>query len=230
MEKVFGNAKIIEFNGLPGSGKSTITSKLKLIAEQNKWKVEDSSCFKKFGTSPYMVFLNHKCLALLPLLIRLKGLRIYNKKEIGQIIRFLNYVRSYECFIKMQPKSAVLLQDEGIIQALVSILFVDPIDGKYNVIRKIFNRLKGYGINWYQVNLDNDAQLSYERIIKRGTNLGRMDLMNEKELKASLNIQKETFSFIRNVVSDSGIATSIMNVDTCGNAEQNASIIFNWLE
>ena len=129
----------------------------------------------------------------------------------------------------MQPSSTLYILDEGIIQSLVSILFIDAIGGKQHIIRQIFNKLYKNGITWHQVDLDSDIQLSFNRVLERKSNLGRMDFMEEEELQKALAIQKETFSQIRILASDTGVAKNNLTVPSNDNVEHCANKIFDWI-
>ena len=226
MEKNVEYAKIIEFNGLPGTGKSTIADCLSRIATEKGITVYDSYGRNSITSKLISPLLEISSYRYIPRLLSLGRLCELNKVRIGQILRFLSYVNCYREFEMEKRDSALLILDEGIVQSLVSIAYLESFKGKEKDLTELFTQLKKSGIKWYQVNCINEPKLSFDRIIGRGSNLGRFDQMKNEELINALKLQIESFDIVRDVTKKSGVIIDSLDIDTSLNPEKNAELIY----
>lgn len=222
-------ATIIEFNGLPGTGKSTIKSCLSELIKNDNRIVYDNYEKKSFLRYPYSSLLKQDSYKLLPFIFRLGDSCGLNKSKVGQILRLLSYVNNYKQFVEDNPHNTFLIQDEGVIQSLISIAYLESIKGKESELRGFFLLLKKLGITWLQINCRNDSYLSMERITQRGSNLGRFDKMDKAELINALNVQVESFEIIRNLSEECGVSRASIYIDTSLQPEENAKLIYRMI-
>lgn len=217
---------IVELNGLPGTGKSTILEELCKIAELEGWRI-CSEYIKK--TSPYTPLFKLRSYQFLSSLLRLGRLHDFTKERFGQILRCLNYINSYLDFQKDSPQSTLYVLDEGIIQSLVSIAYLESFRGKEQILEQLFKSLLKQNVRWYSVNCINEPEICFERVLKRGSNLGRMDQMKKAELINALRFQVETFDIVRKEAKNAGVLLSTISIDIKQAPVENAKIIMNWI-
>lgn len=119
----------------------------------------------------------------------------FKKKNLKYIALLIAYYRIYKKFLK-KHKDDILIIDQGIIQALISIHHDDLIvDTKY--LKKIFRFLHKKNINLAFINCENDGTVAAQRIKSRNTRGGRMDVCEDDEIEKVLKIQVANFDVIR---------------------------------
>lgn len=219
---------IVEFNGLPGTGKSTISEELEKLAEIKGLKVYRS--FDNPGSSLLSPLLKIRNYAILPSLLFLGKKEDMSRDRLGQILRCLRYIDDYINFTKLSNNSAILLLDEGIIQALVSIAYLESFKGKEEKLKLFFSKLMKYNVQWYSVNCISEPSISFERVIQRGAQQGRMDQLKKAELINALKFQVESFEIVRNEANKAGVLVSSIEIDTQKTPIENSDIIMKWID
>lgn len=190
---------IIEWNGLPGTGKTTVAGEVKNILEQNEINCILKHQRPKTKIQKYFSYLFDGSLHLHYLARKyaksIQGKNVREKIQISSLLVY--YYRMYLDFQKSCPNK-VLLIDQGIIQGLISIAHTDPIKNRKtleNVVRFISKK-----ISFFIIDCELNPQLSFERIRIRNTNFGRLDNCEDVELKKNLDIQAENFKIVRDVI------------------------------
>lgn len=227
MGQVSGKPLIIEFNGIPGSGKTTTAievrkclrdmkikeiSSRKIVRYRAKWKDFISS---KETRSVYIVFLK------VYFLIR---------PMTWERLKFMNLTFNYWLGVKnaqspKNRKSGICILDQGIIQGFVSMTYRGKIRNEkkfFQYIGQVMNRLD----NILCINCDIDVDVSIERIrARRLSNNGRLEqLRNDYELKKILIEQNRQFSNIRECSLKSSMEIN-MNNNAVHNAERILSAV-----
>ena len=176
---------IIEFNGLPGSGKTTVAKILKKKLEE-KYGVEVRSHYerKTWHRNVYSILL---CPRYYKLLISINNYSklFFKKKAFVRRLKIANFVREYRNFLSDNNRS-VLLIDQGIIQAVISLAHQDKLpspDSLGDVVCKIGIATLPIVI----VNCNLSPEISAERVKTRPSNGCRVEKMDEQDLLDSLN-------------------------------------------
>lgn len=228
MERNNSKPIIIEFNGLPGTGKSTILEELNKRAQSEGWSMcRDYN--RNMRLAPYSSLFKLRSYSYMPSLLRLGRTSEITKARVGQVLRCLNFINSYIDFQKYAPESLIYVLDEGIIQSLVSIAYLESFKGKEKILQNIFTRLVEHNVRWYSVDCINEPEVSYERVINRVSNMGRMDQMKKAELINALRFQVESFDIVRNEARRSGVLQSSIEIDTKKTPKENVKIIMAWI-
>lgn len=230
MESNYTKSRIIEFNGLPGTGKSTIVEEIRSIATVEGMKLYNWNDTSGLIREPYASLLKISSYSIIPYLMRLGRFNELTKERFGQILRCVGYVNSYIEYQRNTSDRGLYVLDEGVIQSLVSIAYLESLNGKEIILKKFFLNLAKKNVRWFEVNCCNDPQVSFERIITRGADLGRMDQMKNTELTNALKIQRDSFSIVRRVAEDSGVLLGSIYIDTTQSVEMNVHSIIDWIK
>lgn len=195
MEYLVSKPIIIEFNGLPGSGKTTIARQLRRELESLGCKVSSSYYKRRFHRFGSLVFLNPRYWSLIKEIFLFS--RLFTKKRgLANILHVANYVRKYNDFVD-NSKNGILIIDQGFVQSLVSLAHQDNMP-QSDRLDKI---LRNSGINNMPlciINCDVDIMVSDNRITSRPKNDCRVEKMNQTERLQTLKVQKENFTTLRN--------------------------------
>ena len=218
---------IIEFNGLPGTGKTTVGKELNKVFLEKGYTCFFSYNIPKNIIARYISYIFDGSLYLYYLgLIFAKKLTGSFRKENLQIPLILVYFyQMYKNFQYYNPHK-VLIIDQGIVQGIISIAHTDKM-AEDKSLKKIFNFFSKKGISLYSVNCLCDVELSKERIRGRNTTGGRLDVVSDDELIKALDVQAENFDFIRNCAND---LFKCVDIDTAISPELNAVKIFEFIE
>ena len=218
---------IIEFNGLPGSGKTTIA---KAISDA-LCKRDIPHCFKYapaqcrflryisylFDGSAHLYFLGRKYA---------KSAGKENLKEKMAILPVLvYYYRMYRQFSKKCPDQ-VLIVDQGFLQGLISIVHTDLVNDT-KPLQAIFRFLKKKKLCVHFVHCKNDVNLAAQRIRERKTNGGRLDAYKDEALIGAMCVQQQNFDLIRSSVDQLPLCREL-TVDTKCPPEENAEKILSF--
>lgn len=223
MERNRRKKLIIEFNGLPGTGKSTICSKLEnyFIAEgystiRQFYKTENQSVqsmifHPKWGYVFIRLFLSS--MFVRPLRCRIHG-----------IVSIVKYARMYIEFSR-HSRDTVLITDEGLVQAFLSFFHIDSINDNC-FLSHLVEFICGICVNFVRVDCYNDAKTVSQRIIGRGNTGARLDSFEETDLLDALNVQNHNLSIIREAFSNYSHFQQVITVDTNNVPSSNAQFIF----
>ena len=217
---------IIEFNGLPGTGKTTVAGNLKMrLIERGilcHTSFQSKKTLKNF-LSDVLEYMKIKCILKNYInSFAFNHNRHSRDKMIGQ------FFRSYKAFLK--TKGMILIKDQGFVQALLSIAHLDTITNIHHI--EVFgDYLRTHKIYFLRVDCISDKDISYERIQNRESNKARLDNMPSSELEEALVIQSKNLSIIRaafdNVLNDK---KNILVIDTKNSVKKNTDIILQRID
>ena len=221
---------LVEFNGLPGSGKTTISHCL--IGELKKAKVDAidlqesirTICKNKFKLALIIIYgLFHRGLNLYFLYRKCLKLKGNNTKADGTIV--LNGVKNY-CickYLSKKKKNAVIISDQLFVQSVVSLYFdLAPTD--YSCVQEVIDFAQNSFSSCLFVDVVGSPLVSYERIVRRNTRGGRMDKMNGTQLLEALNQQGRLILSIRGNI----VRTKVICVDGSDSLDKNCDLLFSF--
>lgn len=222
MGQVSKQSVIIELNGLPGTGKTTISHHLQSSLSDlgySTMRLYTTTWFNSLGISVFFTFSSFILFWILLWTFRdIKPLKI----KIKCIVGFMFYFRMYRQFMKDKPCDYLII-DQGLIQECISIIY-DKKEFNFGRISNITNYLKKHGIEFCRVDCILDPATSCERIEKRPTHGSRLDNIDKNCLFSALEDQSNVFINVRNAFNLGGIAPALI-INTKDEPITNSQII-----
>lgn len=229
---------IIEFNGLPGAGKSSVAKEL-----QKKFKSEDlhviwTKDYTKKVINSKIIYFIKRCLncgislsfSLIYLLFRLKPFQLSRIVYLSNIYTYLSFYLSPPV---NKEKPTILIADGGIVQNLLSSIHLSLIPSirlNEKIFNKILNKLFKHQFIYIIVNCHITHDMAYKRIIKREKSHSRLNRLKGEELLHTLEIQENTFTQIRKAITKDKRSKQInidMTVSISGNTQYLHDYIIN---
>lgn len=216
---------IIEFNGLPGTGKSTIANRLQSDLEEDGYATYLiyrkhprllSMFFLLFDYRAWLIFFRSLCL-----------MRSIKSNEIKQKIRraklFVVFYEMYNDFLKYS-NSGVLIMDQGILQNVISSIHLDK-EININKVRDLLEVYRNSRITFLRIDCNLDIEIASNRINKRTHGESRVDLLDENERVKILIQQANLFKVVRDCFSVYYSACQSFSIDTKCSVEENTEKI-----
>lgn len=227
MESADKQSIIVEFNGLPGTGKSTITKELaKLLLENNiECRYEYyRNYFQRFRVS---ALGSISCLRLRNIIHRYAdSVGVRRDKNRDYII--MQLYRMYKDFLN--TKGMILLKDQGLIQSLLSISHLNTIDNN-QIIRDIPLFLRNNNVYFLRVDCQSDLKVTKNRIINRPTQNARLDNISEKKLLDALKTQNDNLNAILSSFDETNYDDKmVIHINTENTPEENAEKILEQIK
>lgn len=192
--------KIVEFNGLPGCGKTTISRELYHLLEQtgnaavfyndvrrkcSGWKgILQSVLGWNFGEIINLYKIS-RCFEKIPF-----------KQKWGRILYAEQIAYNYR---RILDGASVCVADQGLIQAIVSIGYIHDFKSaakSNDFVHCVVEFLKPYSGKVLFVNTQIDSKASCERLQGREQNSGRFDSLSEEKLLYGMAKQEKIFQLI----------------------------------
>ena len=220
---------IIEFNGLPGCGKSAVAHNL--IERLSKQEVQVLSCYD-IPEGIEQRFFHALYDGSIPFCYKMaKFIRSYKSSNWSFLysLRFAWYFyQRYVHFIK-SSSSQVLVIEQGLIQLLLSYSFSDVIIDK-SLIKRIIRDIQKsvFGEALLLINCEIDVNTSLERITQRGKNDGsRLDKIlksSDSSLVNIFKIQEDNLDIIWSTISESEYE-GVIHLDMNRTIDENTSFL-----
>ncbi|MDD3305845.1 MAG: hypothetical protein PHO29_01945 [Acetobacterium sp.] len=229
------NNKIVflEFNGIPGSGKTTLSnsvienqSGMDFAVESYQQVIEKPTRKNLKQLVKYLIHVKLSsfrmgCLGMMYLLTNRK----FNRKN---WLRIVAIIILYDFYQKksIEQSEEVILVDQGIVQQIVSISYETELLSDW-FVRKMITRIKKKELNLYIVNVDLDVTESFDRLNRRVGNISRIQKMNREQGIETLKTQQNNFNIIRKIITKTGIAS--IDINTHERIEENVRLLKDFI-
>lgn len=184
---------LIEFSGLPGSGKSTLSNYLiEYLKHEDYNLITEKDIFtdsKKIGKvyGLFLAFFNRRNFILnwelvkLGLKLSLKNFSFYPIITSNKIIRYNNVIwKSYN------RENCLIILSEGNIQ-YISTIFDNLEYSNSDIVNTIFNKLDKIYNNMIYISCNIDSHIALKRISNRTSEPNSIDCMQKHELEIFMN-------------------------------------------
>lgn len=221
----------IEFNGVAGSGKSTISHQLhKVFKSSNIPVVSYQQLFDEYVENSLW-----KTKTLI-LLFSLDGLKLaWNTIQIIRILKipinklkFVPYMILTQLLINhFKTNGKVIISDEGVIQYLVSVLFdrkIDTLD--FEIYLKNILKILSNNSCFISINLHLNSSQILSRLSKRKDGCSRLDNISNSKRKRITSIQINNFKIIRKSIKD----IPHIDINAKNKIDYNANLILDILK
>lgn len=223
-------ALYLEFNGVPGCGKSTICKAL--LDELNKYN------FRYYDyQNLFLNFIKKRMwkMQALFMLLNINGIRIlYNThKAVNQLglsrdnRKFVPYLILTQLLITYFGKKysdSILVSDEGIVQYVISMLYDQKITNETHLdctITEILS-MSNY-VDMIAINVEIKSELAISRIREREDGKSRLDHLDNNSLKYIMDIQIANFMVIRKYISN----LSHVDINVGSDIESNVRVLLD---
>lgn len=213
---------IVEFNGLAGLGKTTITNALKGELQKDGYKVIGNyrhSCFhslRPLFCIPYSFSLYRLVKRYADSIVPYKKDRVYTHWT-------NHFVRMYKSIEKHSDADFAII-DEAIIQFLVAMGLSDHLP-KSDLLLDVVQKIKTMGVGFVRVDCENHVESAYERILSRPAKGMYYEKWSREELLSQLKTEADNFKTLRTVFSEVYPEQTVISIDTIHTPGDNASII-----
>lgn len=218
---------IIEFNGLPGCGKSTVVDKLLFNLENTT--IPYDLPFGKFRRMISALFDGSVSFLFFSSMFILKCRSSNWKEKINNLLGAHYYYQMYLHFVN-HSSYKYLVVDQGLLQFISSFAYMDKIESENWLIKlfKICN--KGiYKSNIAVINCDVDIDTSLSRISKRGKpDNSRLDMLyriSPERARVALLTQKTNFEIIRRIAIKADFSAFSINLDMSKTPDENVQTL-----
>lgn len=220
---------IIEFNGLPGTGKTTVAKALNAkLYRTYTTRLEHN--YHVSNLRYYISCLFDGSLTLHRLAYKYAKYATENgdRDKLKYIWVLITYYKAYRAHLR-RGSNEVLIIDQGIVQALISIHHGDLIKNN-EYLKPILSFFQKKHIDFTSINCSNDKDVSSLRIKARNTDGGRLDVCDDAEREKVLLAQIHNFNVVRNACTESMNNCKQIEIGTLDTPEENASKILDYLE
>lgn len=224
------SARIIEFNGLAGCGKTTLARALKEELTKSGFRVvlfgEAYHIFKEHLVQNIIKCFRWRLFFQYIMLFSIIGRKKENTVHIYWVALTISIVYRW-CLI--DKKFDYILCDHGLIQNYVSLLGFEAIEDHDRFHRCLTSILKAES-NVYLVNCNVPIELSCQRIRIRKKTIGRLDVIRDDLILEKLLRRTESHFFvIRHIVRTVPKEWTMIDLETDKPTSENVQKIFNLL-
>ena len=211
---------IVEFNGLPGLGKTTVANLL--LNELNNrgyttvtshWRKNILNNFHHPFPELYNLDLYHRFVTF--------ARSIPPKRKKRTHVHIVNfYIQKYEAIRKYCDADFAII-DEAIIQFWVAIAFNDIIPHDNEKVRAIINKLKALHIDFIRVDCLNHVDSAATRIKQRPKKNIIFEKLDDTDLISALEAEAANFEYLRAVFSEMYENQLVITIDTNDSPKKN---------
>lgn len=235
MERLMKNRVVfLEFNGIPGSGKTTLSDRVIENMKGASYTVESyhqlikkptRNNLKRLVRYLFSIKLSSFKIGYLALmyLITNKKFNHENGLRVISLIVLFNFYQKKS----LANDEEVILVDQGMVQQMVSMLFESELIAEKYVKKLIrYTQKKDMGI--IIVNIDLDINESFERLTKREGNISRIQKLKKDTAMHTLIMQQNNFNKIRKIIRELDLES--ITVNTQGSIETNVLLLENYIK
>lgn len=216
---------IIEFFGLPGSGKSTVVNFLyDLLQKNNISTIKFSEIFDKYQSNLMRkIYLTFISILLQPKLFFICWkYKNFDFKVLNQIVYILRlfYFEETNYFKKSVKNYELIISDQYLIQAIASLMI--PANN-VNIDEKIISYFLTYTLNKIDILVYSkcDIETSFERLRKRNNQRTRFDFWDDKKCLINLERMYNIFEYVNNYFFE-----TIISIDAHDEIENKVRLIY----
>ncbi len=194
--------QIVEFNGLPGCGKTTLCDEIQrtLTSQLNIAYVRDAS--KSIKEMPLTLRMRRfpfkECFFVICLYLTSPPLAFRDIRMYKSLLKFVINYKLVQCLQNYD----ILLEDHGLIQRVVSFFYKREKFFKsvhIIIIKKLYEKLMPSKI----VYCDISAETALLRMIKRNRKVGRIDRIKDHNEK--LGVLQKQMQLFRDIIDDTNL-------------------------
>lgn len=232
-----GNIKkpvLVEFNGLPGSGKTTVANLLYSRFETAGYNVderENTYLINRLGSfSRYWKMLKSGGI-LLPWRLFSYYLSIEPLKldRLRQVKRIYDWTASYVRLFEQGGRGwDVVIVSEGFVQAVVSAVFLDDF-GKKKELQHMLGYFLNRNFNIVIVDCIIDESVATKRIMSRLGKTGRFDRMAVTHIEGNLIRHNKNLEIVRRNLRYMGCPETV-RIDMEKSPEENCELVYQVVE
>jgi predicted kinase len=220
---------IIEFNGLPGCGKTTVSRLLADRLRSQGYRVTDIGYFlegyKMSGLRRRFRIIRWGSIGCsLRMYGFLRSMGPVNKDRLKHAKHFSLHYSAYNKFTEGKTEGAAMVIDQGMVQYIIAAAHLQPIRDLAQ-LKKLLECVGEKAGSCIFVNCIADENTAGRRIISRGLNQGRFDVMQEEELLRNMRLQTANFESVRKCLSETKGIKSI-DIDMKNSAENNCELLY----
>lgn len=218
---------ILEFNGIPAIGKSTIANKL-----SQSLKDSGIRCCSSFrGHSRYINYLEMLCnISCWEVFFTSLRFTLSVKPQCQALYRSRKFVllyKMYNDFLKNND-DIILIMDQGVLQNTLSAINLGTMSNTRYLL-KLIQFFSAKGISFIRIDCNADIETVLSRLTNRKHGSSRFDGISDGSAKQKLAYQKEQLDCVRSFFSQIYSKDSVIQLDTCDTIEHNVSVITNQL-
>ena len=224
MGHLFQKPLIIEFNGLPGAGKTTVANALQRRLEGMGVSTVTHYYRNIFHRKPQTLLMAPRYWKLIKASLSFAGL-LSKRSYIQRILLMIKFVRMYRHFESDKPADCLLV-DQGIIQGIVSIAHNEKLT-RSDILENLIGLMHMDAMPLIFVNCNVSNETANERILSRPSNGCRVENMTCEERNRTLLIQSNNFYLIRETINEKYSSVSVVEVDNEEPVENAVDLIIN---
>jgi thymidylate kinase len=235
MERLMKNRVVfLEFNGIPGSGKTTLSDRVIENMKGVSYTVESyhqliekptRNNLKRLVRYLFSIKLSSFKIGYLALMYLITNKKLNHENG----LRVISLIVLFDFYQKksLANDEEVILVDQGMVQQMVSMLFESELIAEKYVKKLIrYTQKKDMGI--FIVNIDLDINESFERLTRREGNISRIQKLKKDTAMHTLIMQQNNFNKIRKIIRELDLES--ITVNTQGSIETNVLLLENYIK
>ena len=219
MEHDSRKIRIVEFNGTPGCGKTTI---MKSLAKELGGGVRFDYYRNRVSRNINSVLFSPKYYSLIKLVHKYTNQYPGKKKFSWQLFPAF-FIRKYEWFLK-DDNSNLLFVDQGFMQSIISLAYTNKLI-ESRMLSDIFKISGLDDLPILIINCECDVETTLNRIKGRKNNGARVHSMTEIEMRNTIITQIGNFEYVRGIIEKHCRNVKALTLNTSNEVSYNVNLI-----